>query len=161
MILGDRLPKWLSGEESTCQGSRHSLIPGSEISHGGENGNPLQYSCQDNPMDRGAWWTTAHGVTKSWTWLSMSAMASRSSPQDHIQRPELERLHGSLTMSSVCTLVLHGIGEGHGTQLQYSCWENPMDGGAWWATVHEVAQSRLKRLSSSSYTVLLLGWERE
>ena len=44
------------------------------------------------------------------------------------------------------------IGEGNGTPLQYSCLENPMDGGAWWAAVHGVAksQTRLKRLSSSS-----------
>ena len=43
-------------------------------------------------------------------------------------------------------------GEGNGSPLQYSCLENPMDRGAWWATVHGVAQSRtrLKRLSSSS-----------
>ena len=43
-------------------------------------------------------------------------------------------------------------GEGNGTPLQYSCLENPMDGGAWWAAVHGVAKSRtqLKRLSSSS-----------
>ena len=34
-----------------------------------ENGNPLQYSCLDNSTDRGAWWATVHGVTKSWTWL--------------------------------------------------------------------------------------------
>ena len=34
------------------------------------NGNPLQYSCLENPMDRGAWWVTVHGVTKSWTRLS-------------------------------------------------------------------------------------------
>ena len=34
------------------------------------NGNPLQYSCLENPMDGGAWWATAHGVMKSWTWLS-------------------------------------------------------------------------------------------
>ena len=34
------------------------------------NGNPLQYSCLENPMDRGAWWATVHRVTKSWTWLS-------------------------------------------------------------------------------------------
>ena len=98
-------------------------------------------------MDRGAWWTTVHGVAKSRTQLSMSAMASRSSPegvknQDHIQGPELERLHGSLTMSSVCTLALHCIGEGDGTPLQFSCRENPMDGGAWWATVYGVAQSQ-------------------
>ena len=32
-----------------------------------ENGNPLQYSCLENPMDRGAWWATVHGVAKSWT----------------------------------------------------------------------------------------------
>ena len=31
------------------------------------NGNPLQYSCLENPMDRAAWWATVHGVTKSWT----------------------------------------------------------------------------------------------
>ena len=37
---------------------------------GEENGNPLQYSCLENPMDGGAWWATVHGVTKSWTPLS-------------------------------------------------------------------------------------------
>ena len=40
-------------------------IPGSEGSLGGGNDNPLQYSCLENPMDRGTWWATAHGVTKS------------------------------------------------------------------------------------------------
>ena len=34
------------------------------------NGNPLQYSCLENPMDRGAWWATVHRVAKSWTQLS-------------------------------------------------------------------------------------------
>ena len=41
------------------------MIPGSGISPGGRNGNPLQYSCLENPMDRGAWWATVHGVAKS------------------------------------------------------------------------------------------------
>ena len=55
--------------------------------------------------------------------------------------------------------VLYFIsGEGNGTPLQYSCLENPMDGGAWWAAVYGVAQSRtrLKRLSSSSILHLFL-----
>ena len=39
-------------------------IPGSERSPGEGNGNPLQYSCLENAMDRGAWWATVHGVTK-------------------------------------------------------------------------------------------------
>jgi len=40
------------------------LIPGPGRSPGEGNGNPLQYSCLGNPMDRGAWWATEHGVTK-------------------------------------------------------------------------------------------------
>ena len=46
------------------------LIPGSGRSLGEGNGTPLQSSCLGNPMDRGAWRTTVHGVTKSWTRLS-------------------------------------------------------------------------------------------
>ena len=45
-------------------------IPGWGISPGEENGNPFQYSCLKNLMDRGAWWATVHGVSNSWTGLS-------------------------------------------------------------------------------------------
>ena len=45
-------------------------IPGLGRSPGGEHGDPLQYFCLENPVDRGAWWTIVHGVTKSWTLLS-------------------------------------------------------------------------------------------
>ena len=44
-------------------------IPGSGRSPGGGLGSPLQYSCLENPMDRGAWWATVHGIAKSWTRL--------------------------------------------------------------------------------------------
>ena len=47
-----------------------SLIPGLVRSLGGRNGNPLQYSCLGNPMDRGAWWTTVYVEAKSWTGLN-------------------------------------------------------------------------------------------
>ena len=47
------------------------LIPGSGGSPRGGNGNPLQYSCLGNPMDRGTWQATVHGVTQSQTQLSM------------------------------------------------------------------------------------------
>ena len=40
-------------------------IPGLGRSPGGGHGNPLQYSCLENPMDKGAWWATVHGITES------------------------------------------------------------------------------------------------
>ena len=47
-------------------------IPGLETSPGGLNGNLLQYSCLENPVDREAWWTMVHRVAKNWTQLSMN-----------------------------------------------------------------------------------------
>ena len=49
------------------------LISGSGRPSGEGNGNPLQYSCLENPKDRGAWQATVHGVTKGWTQLSLHA----------------------------------------------------------------------------------------
>ena len=46
-----------------------SSIPGSGRSPGGGHGNPLQYSCPENPMDREAWWAIVYRVAKSWTLL--------------------------------------------------------------------------------------------
>ena len=65
----------LVGKESACNAAYRGakgLIPGSGRSPGGGNGNPLQYSCLENSMNRGALWATVHGVTKSRTWPSMS-----------------------------------------------------------------------------------------
>ena len=52
------------------------------------------------------------------------------------------------------------LGEGHGPPLQYSCLGNPMDRGAWWATVHGVAKSRT-RLSDFAFTFHFLAMEKE
>ena len=55
-----------NAEDSSILGS----ILDSGRSAGGGNGNPLKYSCLENPMDGGAWWATVHGVAKNQTWLS-------------------------------------------------------------------------------------------
>ena len=57
-------------KESAYNGGNLSLIPGLGISPGGGRGNPLWYSCLENPMDRGALQATVHGVAKSQTQLS-------------------------------------------------------------------------------------------
>ena len=57
-------------KEFTCNVEDQGLIPELERSPGGQHGNPLQYSCLENPMDRGAWWATVRGVIKSQTQIS-------------------------------------------------------------------------------------------
>ena len=66
------LTKLLSGKEHTCRCRRCQRWKFNPWvwPHKGGNGNPLQYSCLENSMDRGAWWATVHGVTKTQTWLS-------------------------------------------------------------------------------------------
>ena len=60
-------PDGSDGKE--CNGGDLGLIPGLGSSPGEGVGKPLQYSCLENSVDRGAWWATVHGVVKSWTRL--------------------------------------------------------------------------------------------
>ena len=64
------IPRWLGGKSSTGDTRDVDSIPVSGRSLGGGDGNPLQYSCLENLMDRGAWRATVHGVAKSGTRLS-------------------------------------------------------------------------------------------
>ena len=95
------------------------------------NGTPLQYSNTPTPV-------LLPG--KSHGWRSLVGC----SPWGHTELDTTEQLHFHFSLSC--------IGERNGNPLQCSCLENPRDGGAWWAAVYGVAQSRtrLKRLSSSS-----------
>ena len=58
-------PHWLSDKESACNAGDRGSVPGLGRSPGGGHGNPLQYSCLENSMDRGAQQIIVHGVTKS------------------------------------------------------------------------------------------------
>ena len=60
-------PGGSDGKESACNAGDPGSIPGSGRSPGEGKGNPLQYSCLENPMDREDWWPTVHGVAKSRT----------------------------------------------------------------------------------------------
>ena len=82
-------PTWLSGKESACQRRRHGFDPRVWKISWRRKCNPLQYSCLGNPMDRGAWRATVHGITKSRTWmkqLSMHACSGVSIGEKPLQR---------------------------------------------------------------------------
>ena len=92
-------------------------------------------------MDRGAWQATVRGVAKS----------------DMTERLTLLLLPLNNFASSLQFFILNS---GNGTPLQYSCLENPMDGGAWWAAVHGVGKSRT-RLSNFTFTFHFHALEKE
>ena len=71
------LPRWHSGKSLPASVRDAGSIPGSGRSPAEGNGNPLQYSCLENSMDRGVWRSTVHGVAKSWTQLSLISNNSR------------------------------------------------------------------------------------
>ena len=137
---------------------------------------PLQYSCLENPRDGVAWWAAVYGVAQSWTWLkqlsssssssrwySEKAMAPHSSTlawkipwmeePGKLQSMGLLRVRHDWAISLSLFTFMHWRRKWQ--PLQYSCPENPRDGGAWWASVYEVTQSRtqLEWLSSSSSRV--------
>ena len=60
------------GKESACNSGDLGSIPGSGRSPGEGNGNPLEYSCLENPTNRGVWWVTVHEVSKNQTWLTFT-----------------------------------------------------------------------------------------
>ena len=69
-ITSSGLPVVSDSKELACNAGYLVSTPGSGRSTGEENGIPLQYSCLENPMDRGAWRATVYKFTKSWTRLS-------------------------------------------------------------------------------------------
>ena len=82
------------------------LIPGSGRSPGGGDGNALQYFCLENPMDRGVWWATVHGVAQSQTWLKrLSTMHNNAWIPKHIHAHTLIR-SGLQCFNNYCHL--HG-----------------------------------------------------
>ena len=64
MLPYEGFPHSSVGKESACNAGHPGLIPGSGRSPGEGNGNPLQYSCLENPMGKGAWQAIVHGVTR-------------------------------------------------------------------------------------------------
>ena len=78
---------------SACNSGGLGSIPGLGRSPGEGNGNPLQYSCLENPMDREAWWATVHEVAKSWTRLNDFTYLLTYLPVKNMIRLEPQKFH--------------------------------------------------------------------
>ena len=101
------IPRQCSSKKPACLCRRHKRCR-SEIqvwSLGGGNGNPFQYSCLENSIDRRAWWATVYGVAKSWTWLSTHTHM-RAHTHTHTHTPYIHLITASLSMDPTADLEL-------------------------------------------------------
>ena len=138
------------------------------------NGTPLQYSCLENPRDRGASWAAVYGVTQCWhDWSDLAAAAATCLYCYFLIFHYFGIIYwlsvgfpgGSLGKESACSAgdardTGSNLGSGRsprgeqGNPIQYSCLEDPTDRGTWRVVVHRVAKSwtQLKRLRTHAST---------
>ena len=129
-------------QETTCNTGDAASIPGSERSPGEGNGNPFQYTCLGNPMDRGVWQVAVHGVarvghnlvTKPPPWVYLGLLWWLIGKESACNAGDAGSILG----------LGRSPGGGHGNSLQYFCLENPIDRGAWRARVHGVVKSQTR-----------------
>ena len=107
-------PDGTSGKEPTCQYRRHNRCefdPDIRKFTGGEHGNPLHYSCLENPMDRGIWWATVHGVAKSQTQLkqlstqTMQQILMLTQIQICLKEKKVKQLHTLKGTNTFCSAI--------------------------------------------------------
>ena len=101
VMLG--FPGGSDGKESPANTGDLGSIPGSGRSSGGRNGNPLQYSCLENPVDRRAWRAAVHGVTQIQTWLKWLCSSGSSNYGSRVQK---QNFHGWLVTASLHVYML-------------------------------------------------------
>ena len=109
------------------------MILGSERSPGEGNSNRCQYSCLENPMDRGSWRATVHEVAKSWTQLSNREDMHMNSFRRHVLSFTGASLVAQPVKKSACSVgdlgLISGLGrspgEGHSNPLPYLAWRIP------------------------------------
>ena len=116
-------------------------IPRLGGSPGGGHGNPLQYSCLENLLDRGAWKATVHRVAKSWTWLKWLSTHSQWLMVFLVAQP-VKNLPANAGGPGSISGSLRSLGWRKWQSTPVFLPGKSMDRGAWWATVHGVVRVR-------------------
>ena len=133
-IWASRVAQWVKNPPAKAGYTRDmGSIPELRRSAGGGHGNPCQYSCLENPMDRGSWRATVHEVAKSWTQLSNREDMHMNSFRRHVLSFTGASLVAQPVKKSACSVgdlgLISGLGrspgEGHSNPLPYLAWRIP------------------------------------
>ena len=159
----EELSRWLSGRESDCQCMNHrrhefdpwlrkipwrrKWHPSPVVLPGKAHGQRSLAGCSPWCHKRVTWLST-HAHIHTYIQHCLKATKTEFVTQNFNNSEIIRRIY--FVLNPISTLFFENLGEGSGTPLQYSCLENPMDGGAWWAAVHGVARSRT-RLSNFTF----------
>ena len=120
------------------------LISGLGRSPEGKSGNPLQYSCLENPIDRGAWWATVHGDTKSQKWLKQLSKHTHYGITHDL-------LYFYWTLVTFSTGGKYGLGAAHGHECLRACLDLP----------HSINLTRALLVHMPALEHLMLRWKRK
>ena len=121
------------GKESACNAGDPGSIPASGRSPRGGYGNPLQYSCLENLMDRGAWWATVHRVAKSQTRLKQLGMHAEDTLKPYQKITQVMVVQSVKNLPAVQETLVRSLGWEDPLKKEMAnlssilAWKNPMD----------------------------------
>ena len=142
VIYTVNFPGGSDGKESACNVGDPGLIPGSGRSPREGNGNWLQYSCMENPMDREAWRATVHGVAKSWTQQRFQNFGYLMCKTESLEKTlMLGKIEGRKRRGLQRIRWFDGITDSMDVTLS-RLRELVMDREAWRVTVHGITKSQ-------------------
>ena len=149
-------PHGSDSKESACNAGDLGSIPGWRRSPGEGNGYPFQYCCLENPIERGAWQATFHGVTESDTTEQLSlhmSICKKVLPRQRTGKESAASAGDAGDPRGIDSIPgwERSPGEGNDSPLQYSCLENSMDRGAWQAILHGAAKRHVLQPRLSFY----------
>ena len=124
-------PGTSDSKEFACNAGDPGSLPGLGRSPGDGHGYPLQYSCLDNPMDRGAWWAIVPEVTKSWTWLSKFHFHLIERGVDPTSVAMMTTRGQTRACLELCTLSPPSRGGGRKGKVISFCWEVWCETSSW------------------------------
>ena len=150
--------EWISGKEGACSAGDVGSVPGLRRFPWSRKWQPTPVFLPGKSHEQRSW--VGYSSCQTWLGWTITNLFKISIILKLTQNGRNSSKPDKWLISRIYKRLIQLNGEGNGTPLQYSCLENPMDGGAWWAAVHGVAKSRTQ-LSNFTFTFHFHALDKE